>query len=523
MTREPAISHQEADRLLRLGAYYLAEGLNHRAARAYARAASEPKHAVAALIGASDALAAEGDLSGARENLLDAVRRDARRAELYGRLARLALSEAAYPEADRWARKAEHLEPDAPGWIRLRILALHGAGRLEESLDLLARAIARRIDDVYIRMLYAQVLADAGRVREALGHADHAVAAAPANVDAFLARADLRARLGDADAALADYGRAVDLAPGCAVARLRRGQLLLDLGRHDEGFGDLRWVVEHFPDDERARLALAEGYWRDGQVRDALTAYDAALAAGVRSSGLLLGRAEALMSAGRAEEAEADCTRALELDPAAADAWAARGALRLRLGRFAEAERDLNRAVSLDGSVATPYAARGELRERTGDWPAAASDYAAALRIGGEDAGLRGRWVRAISRSGDEAGALRWLEKACRREPAVAAWWLLRGDLLSKAGRGGEARRSYARAADLTPDAAEPHLREAEHCERRGLWLEAVEAVNRALNIVPNDPVAYWMLANLHDRMGCPDLAAADRALASECRRDRDR
>lgn len=74
------------------------------------------------------------------------------------------------------------------------------------------------------------------------------------------------------------------------------------------------------------------------------------------------------------EEAAADYSAVLQLDPLNAPAWQNRGTLWLRLGRLHEAVHDLGRAVALDGCAAAAWHARGEAHERLGQGDAALAD-----------------------------------------------------------------------------------------------------------------------------------------------------
>ena len=58
---------------------------------------------------------------------------------------------------------------------------------------------------------------------------------------------------------------------------------------------------------------------------------------------------------GRYDQARADLTAAIELDPKDAWAYAARGSVLVQAGRFAEARKDFAAALRIDHSVIPPF------------------------------------------------------------------------------------------------------------------------------------------------------------------------
>jgi tetratricopeptide (TPR) repeat protein len=104
---------------------------------------------------------------------------------------------------------------------------------------------------------------------------------------------------------------------------------------------------------------------------------------------------------------------ALELDPALADAWAARGAARLRQGDLAGAKADLDRALTLDAGLAEAWAARAALCVATGAPPEQVeADASEALRLDPDLAAARVTRGEVRARGGDLAGALEDAERA---------------------------------------------------------------------------------------------------------------
>ena len=90
-------------------------------------------------------------------------------------------------------------------------------------------------------------------------------------------------------------------------------------------------------------------------------------------------RASALVKAGRMGDAESALRRALELDPAAADAWYLVAVIELADGREIDAEEHLQRAVELKPDLAGAHLQLARLYHRRGD-PRSAQHAELAVR-----------------------------------------------------------------------------------------------------------------------------------------------
>ena len=95
----------------------------------------------------------------------------------------------------------------------------------------------------------------------------------------------------------------------------------------------------------------------------------------------LLGRAQAHEDLGQAEEAVADYTAALALEPGLWDAYANRAVLRYQAGQLAESLADPSRAIELAGSQADLYQNRALVLADLDEPEAAAEDLRAYLSL----------------------------------------------------------------------------------------------------------------------------------------------
>ncbi len=265
--------------------------------------------------------------------------------------------------------------------------------------------------------------AQEGQWERALADFDAALAVAPDNVDTLLLRSDLLGRLGDDTRALADIGRALGIAPAnprLLTARgmvyARRGDRALALadyaaalaveGHHVDALVNRAALLSsgrptpHELSTAQADLDLALSV----SPRHALAAYnrgfvhfargDLAQAAADYSRAIDLAPVMAVAYANRClvrtmagkelREALADCDEALRLAPESIDALETRGFVYLKLGDSAVAERDYESALRLDPDRPVALYGRGLARERRGDLKQGALDKQAARALMGD-------------------------------------------------------------------------------------------------------------------------------------------
>ena len=103
------------------------------------------------------------------------------------------------------------------------------------------------------------------------------------------------------------------------------------------------------------------------------------IAARAESAPCYAHRARAWQALGRADRADRDYDRAVELDPEAAASWINRGAFRLGAGRHHEAIADLRTALRTGGDPATVHYNLALAYQALGDRAAARSHARAAL------------------------------------------------------------------------------------------------------------------------------------------------
>ena len=239
------------------------------------------------------------------------------------------------------------------------------------------------------------------------------------------------------------------------------------------------------------------------------------------------GRALSLLGRGPEALEALDCS--LALDASSHEGWAWRGEALLLAGRRDEARRDLDKSVSL--SKAWPWArllragacsprATPTARVRSSPRPLLPEAVLVTALLEGQRGAARDGVdaaapelaarptgplfaVRALLRLGlgDLPACLADLNSAAALEPS--AWILMqRADALNRSGFYRPALEDSAAAAKLLPDSPEPHLQAANIYFDQAFYPEALEAMEKALKRRPDDADMLSRRARFHLLLG---------------------
>jgi tetratricopeptide (TPR) repeat protein len=206
-----------------------------------------------------------------------------------------------------------------------------------------------------------------------------------------------------------------------------------------------------------------------------------------------------LIEQGKLEEAEALLARALDADPTFVPAYWDRGRARLRRGNREGARQDLDRWLEYDPKYALVRAdmdlfifedgrrARRDAEEtdakraeQEGSWLAAFRRYAVAYALSLQEEG-----------EGDLAdGLIRCWKKANPRPsyPPGLKFYLAQAQLLAGQQRHEDAASVYRLAARFCPWCAEAHFNQAMILGEYQRYAQAVPALKRALELLPDGP-----------------------------------
>src|ERR1700675_2306586 len=207
-------------------------------------------------------------------------------------------------------------DPAAPQQVAL-LLALAteslGAGRPADAIAPLRDAVRLQPSNPIIQHDLGLACLEAGRVPDAIAALQRAVASDPCYTDAYFRLGIALEKLGDIGRAIIAYDRATELLPSLTEAWFRAGALVYTLGHRDEAIGCFRRAAETGPKTPFGRL----------------------------------GKARALLTEDRDQEAEKVLRKTLAVDPTNALAHDLLGNLLSEFGRFDEGRACFERAIAI--------------------------------------------------------------------------------------------------------------------------------------------------------------------------------
>ena len=247
---------------------------------------------------------------------------------------------------------------------------LLAAGRPAEAIEPLREAALLEPSDSIIQHDLGLACLEDGRVPDAIAALQQAVAGNPRYTDAYFRLGIALEKLGDMRGAIVAYDRATELLPSLSEAWFRAGDLVYTLGHRDEAIGCFR------------RAAATGGKTSFGR----------------------LGKARALLTEGRHQEAEQVLRKTLARDPGNAMAHDLLGNLLSEFGRFDEARACFERAIAIAPLLAGSYYELVRCRPVRSEDDGLLPRMEAALATPGMETAQRLRLHLAIGKAAEDLG-----------------------------------------------------------------------------------------------------------------------
>jgi len=186
---------------------------------------------------------------------------------------------------------------------------------------------------------------------------------------------------------------------------------------------------------------------------------------------------------GDLDGAEADYSRAIEIDPKHAGAYVNRGNVKSEKGDPDGAIADLNRAIEIDPKFEKAYFNRGVAKGKKGDLDGEIADYSRAIEIDPENAEAYLSRGNAKSEKGNQDGAVADYSRAIEIDPNNAATYINRGVAKGKKGDLDGEIADYSRAIEIYPDYAMGYSNRGNVFQATGQFDRAVADFNKAYEL----------------------------------------
>ncbi|WP_431676276.1 tetratricopeptide repeat protein [Kitasatospora sp. KL5] len=233
-------------------------------------------------------------------------------------------------------------------------------------------------------------------------------------------------------------------------------------------------------------------------------------------SQLLYNRARLFTATDRLDEAFADYSTLIELDPYYTDYLSERARIHRTRGDFAAALADYDRAVELAPPFPELYYNRGTARAEAGDTKGALADFGYVLEMEPDDLDTRLARAELLLELEEFDAAADDVTAGLALHPQDPRLLCMRGTVALQRGELAQAREALDAALVLDPEYPAALLNRAVVHYEQGRHPAAVADLTALLDLVGDDPDVLLNRGIAHQAGGRPDLALADygRALA---------
>ncbi len=221
-------------------------------------------------------------------------------------------------------------------------------------------------------------------------------------------------------------------------------------------------------------------------------------------------RAEFFLTVGKIDEAIADLTVAVKIDPKSARLYVDRGRACLAKGEYDLALACFDKAQRRDPRDTDVFRYRGDAWALKGDGERAFAEYTAALRLRPDDPKLYQMRGEACLRQDRADQAFSDFTEAIRLDGTFAPAYHGRGRVFIALEEWNEARFDLNRVLRLDPRNAAAYRDRAEVRAHLGKHQAALRDYDRALKLAPREPQSYLARGRRHAQFGRHDEAIAD-------------
>jgi tetratricopeptide (TPR) repeat protein len=231
------------------------------------------------------------------------------------------------------------------------------------------------------------------------------------------------------------------------------GHALKDLGALDKAMAVLREAHRYHPDDFWLNDALgyfSKDFCRPPRYDDALRYYSMTVALRPKTWQTHFAVGRLLEQKGATDEAIAEYSRVIELDPGNARAWRERAGAYDGVRQYENAIGDYSRVIELDAKNAAAWGLRGHAYKNLLQYDMAIADYTKAIELDPENAWHFNRGI-VYTDLHEYDKAIADYTKFIELHPKFAWAWHIRGKSYNNLHQYNKALADYSKATELDP------------------------------------------------------------------------
>jgi arylsulfatase A-like enzyme/cytochrome c-type biogenesis protein CcmH/NrfG len=276
-------------------------------------------------------------------------------------------------------------------------------------------------------------------------------------------------------------------------------------GNLDAGIAKVQQVLDADPDVIEGYTMLGNMHTKAGRAKDAIAAYQRALAVDSEHQGAIWDLALAYKAAGMEAEAKAGFERAFQLNPRGAKPLYQLADLAVRHQYFAEAARLLEQGLTLDADRPAFLTKLAEVRIAMNQLDQAETALTEAITIKSEQPMAHYNRALVLEARGNAPGAIAEYEAEIKNSAKLSQPHFNLAKLLAASGRRAEAVTHFRAAVDLDPEFGTGYLYLAKALLDTGNLAGAEQAALRGLKLSPDPaiaPLGHFVLADVYAGMG---------------------
>ncbi len=251
--------------------------------------------------------------------------------------------------------------------------------------------------------------------------------------------------------------------------------------------------------------------WRLKQLDDALADFTKAVSLNPDYAPAYNNRGNVFLEMNRAEDAYKDFDRAVSLSPDFGAAYSNRANANQKLKRFEAAEKDFRKAIELMPGSAVPLNGRGKIASSAGRLYTALRYLNRAIALNAQYAPAYQNRAAVYSLLKRDDDAAQDLDKVIALAPDNANLYVARGQAFARDKRWSQAFRDFSKAVELAPDNVRALIgRASQNLDRKRD--SALEDLNRAIALDPKAAEAYFWRGQA--RYGANDAEGAEADLS---------